>query len=343
MANKPLASFIINTYNHASFIEQAIESALNQTFPAADMEVIVVDDGSQDDTSKVAQKFKDRITLIRKENGGQSSALNVGFEHAKGEYLTLLDGDDYATEDRVEKISAEFDRYPEVGMIFSSMRRIGDDVDIREDRPEVHDIELSWENLETILRCSFGIGRTSLRKSTLQHVLPLPENSRIGADIYLLSMLWFGRFSSLRDHLMVYRYHEGNLFAGSKPELALQNVSYINNELNALLQRVQSTPRFDQKLFSRFIEPYELMRDELLFGIHLRDGSATRMEFLRMLLKQISVYRYDWSIPYRIYKYARLPLLLLLPLQQSSVLRRRLFELQMNWRKRRTKATSSVD
>jgi glycosyltransferase involved in cell wall biosynthesis len=91
-------SIIIPCYNQAQYLPDAIESALEQTVPC---EVIVVNDGSPDNTSEVAKRFP--VKLIEKENGGLSSARNAGIKEAQGEWILTLDSDDIITSDIVEK------------------------------------------------------------------------------------------------------------------------------------------------------------------------------------------------------------------------------------------------
>jgi glycosyltransferase involved in cell wall biosynthesis len=102
-----LVSIVIPCYNDAQYIEQAVNSALNQVYP--DKEVIVVDDGSDIETKAVLQKIERKITkLITQENKGQSTARNVGIRESKGEYILVLDSDDYFEPDFVEKAVAVF-------------------------------------------------------------------------------------------------------------------------------------------------------------------------------------------------------------------------------------------
>ncbi len=94
MINNPLVSIVIPFYNDAQYIEQSVQSALNQSHP--NIEVIVVDDGSNAETKAVLKKIEPKITkLITQENQGQSTARNVGIREAKGNYILVLDSDDY--------------------------------------------------------------------------------------------------------------------------------------------------------------------------------------------------------------------------------------------------------
>jgi glycosyltransferase involved in cell wall biosynthesis len=88
----PTVSVVIPTYNYGRFISMAIDSALGQTLPP--MEIIVVDDGSTDDTAEVCARYGGKIRYIRKENGGPSSARNAGIAAATGDLIALLDADD---------------------------------------------------------------------------------------------------------------------------------------------------------------------------------------------------------------------------------------------------------
>ncbi|UTE75466.1 glycosyltransferase [Rossellomorea sp. KS-H15a] len=92
-------SIIIPFYN-CPYIDQAIKSALNQTYK--NIEVIVVDDGSTEHVNKIAP-FKGRIKYIRKQNGGTASALNLGLRHASGKYFAWLSSDDMYLKDKVER------------------------------------------------------------------------------------------------------------------------------------------------------------------------------------------------------------------------------------------------
>lgn len=103
MDDKDLISVIIPTYNSSRYIEEALESILNQTYRKT--EIIVVDDGSIDNTKDILKRYIDqgKILYIKKENGGPASARNTGIKIATGNYIALLDADDVWKSDKLEK------------------------------------------------------------------------------------------------------------------------------------------------------------------------------------------------------------------------------------------------
>ena len=114
---KSFASVLIDTYNHERFIEQAIVSVLEQDFPAADREIIVVDDGSTDGTPEIVKKFAPRVRLLRKENGGQASAFNAGIPECKGEIVAFLDGDDWWAPGKLKAVTEAIGNDESVGLV----------------------------------------------------------------------------------------------------------------------------------------------------------------------------------------------------------------------------------
>lgn len=95
-------SVIVPAYNASDYIEKCLKSLINQTLEG--IEIIVVDDGSTDDTYKVVSKYKDKIKLIKQKNGGVASARNKGLSVAKGEYIAFVDSDDWVELDMFSKL-----------------------------------------------------------------------------------------------------------------------------------------------------------------------------------------------------------------------------------------------
>ncbi len=101
MTAKPLVTAIIPTYNRASVLHSSIESVLGQTYKG--IEVIVIDDGSTDETASVLDRFGARIHVLRQRNGGPAAARNLGIRSAKGELVGFLDSDDLWLPKKVER------------------------------------------------------------------------------------------------------------------------------------------------------------------------------------------------------------------------------------------------
>src|SRR5687768_3146869 len=98
--NEELVSVIIPSYNHGNYLGRAVESVLAQTYK--NTEIIVVDDGSVDNTKHVAQSFPG-VKYVYQHNQGLSAARNTGIENSKGKYLLFLDADDWLSVDAIKK------------------------------------------------------------------------------------------------------------------------------------------------------------------------------------------------------------------------------------------------
>jgi len=111
--SKPVVSVVMSAYNAAPFIRAAVDSVLAQTF--RDLELVVVDDGSTDETPQILSEIDDpRLVLLRQDNAGHASGLNTGLEAARGEFITFLDADDLCDPTRVEKQLAALKANPNI-------------------------------------------------------------------------------------------------------------------------------------------------------------------------------------------------------------------------------------
>jgi len=124
----PLVSIIIPTYNYAAYLPCALQSCLNQSHKR--IEIIVVDDGSADETKKVVHSFGDRIIYLSQGHNGVSSARNTGLERAAGDFIAFLDADDYLTEDSVITRLNAFLEHSEIDFVVTTTHsnQMGSDV-----------------------------------------------------------------------------------------------------------------------------------------------------------------------------------------------------------------------
>ena len=134
----PRVSVIIPTYNSAQYLAEAIDSVLNQTY--TNYEIIVIDDGSTDNTIEILEQYKEKIYYIYQENQGVSAARNKGISLAQGELIAFLDADDIFMTHKLAKQVAVFDRQPELGIVNSGFRLI------RENGEFIADVK-RWETI----------------------------------------------------------------------------------------------------------------------------------------------------------------------------------------------------
>ncbi|MEG4109372.1 glycosyltransferase family 2 protein [Microcoleus sp. S13_C5] len=117
----PLVSVIIPAYNAESFIEETLKSVLAQTYPA--IEVLVVDDGSQDRTAEIVEKISKKyshVQLVKQQNAGVAAARNLGIQKSRGEYIAPIDADDIWYPENIEKqVQCMLEGGEEVGVVYS--------------------------------------------------------------------------------------------------------------------------------------------------------------------------------------------------------------------------------
>jgi glycosyltransferase involved in cell wall biosynthesis len=210
-----LVSIIITNYNYGRFLTQAIDSALGQDYP--DVEVIVVDDGSSDDSREVIARYGDRIIPILKTNSGQVSSSNVGYSHCRGDIVIFLDADDVLYADAVSKHARKL-RDPAVVTSHGYLEVTNEDLEPT-GRCVPFKLMPAGDYLKRFIHygpmayiCAFTSGNAWSRRF-LDRVMPMPEENRkiIGPDGYLSALApLFGRIDTIEGALGQYRIHGSN-------------------------------------------------------------------------------------------------------------------------------------
>lgn len=212
---KPTISVVIDTFNYGQYVEQAIESAIAQDFPADEREILVVDDGSTDDTVERIRKFGKAITYFRKPNGGQASAFNFGLRYARGKYIAFLDADDYWLPGKLTRTVKEFERNPDAGMVYHAYCEwIASKNTFREAQLPLVSGFLPANHDELLKYVLYPTSFLAFRRSAIDLLLPIPEALTIQADAFLSALVIFvAPVVAVADRLAVYRIHSTNLFA----------------------------------------------------------------------------------------------------------------------------------
>src|SRR6266571_2873359 len=217
---QPLITVLIDTYNYGHFVEEAIEGVLSQDYPLDQVEILVVDDGSTDDTCERVKKYGSRIEYILKQNGGQASAFNLGIKKARGEIVALLDADDYWLPGKLGRIVAEFQRDPAVGMVHHRMQEknvlTGE---VRSSQFVPLNGNLAADRKSILAFNPTSTSTLAFSKSVLENIVPIPEAIAIQADGYIQALAPFlAKVAAVDESLGVYRIHGSNLYNLSKTD-----------------------------------------------------------------------------------------------------------------------------
>jgi glycosyltransferase involved in cell wall biosynthesis len=213
-------SILINNYNYGQFLGEAIRSALSQSY--LNREIIVVDDGSTDDSLQIAQSFGDEVRLIAKQNGGQASAFNAGFAASRGGIICLLDADDVWLPGKVERIVEVFRQNPDIDWCFENLKLFRDSQSERCSRDrcfvagkvDARKSMLDGVFPENIESASSGL---SFRRELLARILPMPHaRSILLCDDYIKTACYaLSPGIALDEELSLQRIHGANLYTNT--------------------------------------------------------------------------------------------------------------------------------
>ncbi len=197
----PYVSVVIPCYNAAPFLRETLDSALNQTHPP--MEVIVVDDGSTDNSAAIAESYGSPVRVIRQKNQGESVARNRGIDEAKGDWIAFLDADDIWMQDKLELQIERATSMPGTVCVHSAFYVFG----IINNHPVIpQEILAGQYNVQTLLLCPLVNSSTALVRRELP--VRFPEWTRRAEDmIYFAELVGHGSFSYVPKRLTGYRSH----------------------------------------------------------------------------------------------------------------------------------------
>ncbi|MFV5703596.1 glycosyltransferase [Flavobacterium sp. XS2P12] len=274
----PLVSVVIPCYNDAEFIEQSINSALNQTY--SNIEVIVVDDGSNIETKVVLKKLEPKITkLITQENQGQSTARNVGIIVTKGEYVLVLDSDDFFEPTFCEKAIVYFENDTTIKIITSYVSRLQlngqNDV-----------FEPIGGNIKNFLKYNCATGSAMFKKKDWEQVRGYDEDMRQGFEdweFYIRLLKDGGYAYIIQEPLFNYRIKENSTTTkANKGKYNLLKYIYTKHQklykenfellVNHLLHRIEkeeiekvkNTKRIDFIIGNYFLIPFRSLKNFFL-------------------------------------------------------------------------------
>ena len=234
MANPPAVSVVIATYNRAHLIAETLDSVLGQSF--RNFEIILVDDGSTDNTREVVRRYGTHVQYVCQNNHGPSAARNRGVRQARGDWISIQDSDDLGAPNHLSVLHAFAAAHPTVGMIFANGAYLGGAEHKRKTIiPEVKSRLLAQRAVElhdifdkSIVRLQAAL----ISKAAYEAVGGHDESLRICMDLDLsFRLLMNFPIAYIDEVVFSYRKHDGNI--GRNEELRLtENIRVIEKLLH---------------------------------------------------------------------------------------------------------------
>ena len=277
----PIVSVLISAYNHERYVEACLDSVLQQTYP--NIELIVIDDGSRDNTAKKIAALKERYAaqgknfiFVSKANSGLSDTLNQALALATGKYICQFGSDDIMMADKTAKQVAFMEAHPDVAVCGGNALVIDNDGVIANKRQKFHPYrEITFEHLFANKGPGIEASTCMIRKTVLDKeggwdpTIPLE-------DMYM----WFKltsrgyRMVGFNDVLMYYRKHQSN---------AYKNLRYMYGSLLKTIAAYQSHPLYDEVLAGL----------QQSYFLKAAKGDKT---LAREILKQLPVSKYNMKV-----------------------------------------------
>lgn len=221
----PLVSAIVAAYNYGRFLPRTLDSALSQDYPADRLEIVVVDDGSVDDTPEVladyARRFPGQVRAYRQDNAGYVAATNLAFEHARGDVWALLDADDLWPAQKTIRQVEILQARPEVGAVYGDVEVIDPDDNILRPSHWAHEGVQPLRGsdaLSTLLaRGNCAAASSIMVRAALRHrFAPIPAAVPYVDWWTVMQVAAVAELEYLHEPRVGYREHGSNLTLGAE-------------------------------------------------------------------------------------------------------------------------------
>jgi glycosyltransferase involved in cell wall biosynthesis len=334
---RPAVTVLIDTYNHERFIEKAILSVLEQDFPRAEVDILVVDDGSTDRTPEIVRKFQPLVRVLRKTNGGQASAFNAGIPETGGEIVAFLDGDDWWAKEKLSIVMEYLACRPHIGVLGHGIYEIDSDTGETTTTTPQHSREISFDTVAggrffRQMMCFFGTSRVTMRRSVLSRVLPVPESLVVEADEFISTMsAAYSAAGLLEQPLTFYRLHANNLLqVRRKDDVKLRRIQTVLAALARELRIRLGSTSIAPEIIDAIVEPLDVGSKRLRLTL---DGGS-RWETFHTERADFRIAYKKGSPAYRLFQ--SFVLACTLALSPKSFYRLRDWYSRSNWRRVRS-------
>ncbi len=302
---RPLVTTLVDTYNHEHYIEQTLASVLEQGLSSSELEIVVVDDGSTDNTASIIQKFVPRVKHLRKKNGGQAAAFNAGFLESHGQIVAPLDGDDWWGKGKLAAVLGELEGDRDLSAVSHAYYEVHEKTnEMRICGPE----ETEYLHLGTPEAARLAhrhwhflvMGALTVRRKILEAVMPIPEVLAFSADGPIATAAMAAGVRVLPQPLSYYRFHESNLNVIDVADLARLRRKYKISEaflevLYELLPRLGVKP----ECVTELLDPSLIHVNRTV----LRNFGGSRLKAFQTEMRSFRLEVKNPKLAYLIYRY----------------------------------------
>jgi len=227
----PKVSVIIATYNREKYLKVAIASVLQQTY--VNFELIIIDDGSTDNTLKLVKNFSDpRMNYIYQNNKGRSSARNRGISIAKGQYITFLDSDDLYLPTKLALQVNYMDNHPEVGMIYTSAYCIDEAGDFIRHKYKAKASGSIYKKIAFFVPVTITLPTVMIRREILTKIGGFDENMNRFEDTDMWRRISkITRIDAINSYTCKLRTHADNALVSQNPKKLVQSLHYYAQKI----------------------------------------------------------------------------------------------------------------
>jgi glycosyltransferase involved in cell wall biosynthesis len=241
----PRVSVVVLAHNYGRFLADAIDSLLDQDY-SGELDLIVVDDGSTDNTREVAAGYADRLRYIHQENQGVAGAANTGLAAATGELIAFHSADDVALPGKLHRQAEILTSRPEVGLVYGDMAVTDATLTVIDPSFWASQgiVPVRGDALERALVGPFVSGGTMMFRARFRDAFyPLPAWAQWEDWWITVHVAAFAEFEFIPEPLILYRQHGANMILGGTPDLTpgVRMHEWIAENRQTLLAHAEKT------------------------------------------------------------------------------------------------------
>lgn len=336
-------SILVPVYNVEKYLEQCVESLLNQTYKG-EYEIILVDDGSTDSSGKIcdmyAENYPDKIKVVHKKNEGLVSARQAGIDAAKGEFCLFVDSDDFIELCLLEKVSDSLEKHSDTDIFIFSLNRFdGKNKSARKPMIDAEEAFFCGDNKNIIYEaliagsqvtslCVKAVRSDILKNDPTDYSLYYSKNMAEDwfRSIYLLTAA--EKIVYINKHLYNYRTNEQSISRSFRPEtIEKKNILYVYDRFMEYLPKwSMDTEEYRQKLNARWLNEAMYTFTNHYENVHFSERKAVlNFNWSSMLPAEA---RIDTDNPYENRVYRKL---------YSNLAKKNFFPIQIHFLKKRTR------